>query len=223
MIKNIETDYNGLKFRSRLEARWAVFFETLRIKYDYEVEGFQIDNTKYLPDFYLPELKYWIEIKPYLTEENTRKMRVFAEEQCKIQQEHSFFVIGGSISIPKDCLGDGSPEAEVFGYSYDNSYRWCECLDCGLVGLSYDARADRLPCKECDICAMILRGYYDNVDESKYEDKERLKLLTNGICPKHGVAKHNGCKRHSPNLDKDYNGNSNRLVAAYTAARSFRF
>ena len=52
MIKPIETEYNGYRFRSRLEARWAVFFDALGIKYEYEPEGYTLeDGTKYLPDF----------------------------------------------------------------------------------------------------------------------------------------------------------------------------
>ena len=55
-IKAIETDYNGYKFRSRLEARWAVFFDAAKIKYEYEPEGYELaDNERYLPDFYLPD------------------------------------------------------------------------------------------------------------------------------------------------------------------------
>ena len=64
-IKPIETHYNGYRFRSRLEARWAVFFDTLGIKYEYEPEGFELgDGTWYLPDFWLPDDECWIEIKP---------------------------------------------------------------------------------------------------------------------------------------------------------------
>lgn len=59
----IETRYAGYRFRSRIEARWAVFFDTLGIKYQYELEGFELDNVWYLPDFWLPEQQYWIEIK----------------------------------------------------------------------------------------------------------------------------------------------------------------
>ena len=63
-MKAIETKYNGYKFRSRLEARWAVFFDEMGIKYEYEPEGFEMsDGTKYLPDFYLPALDYYIEVK----------------------------------------------------------------------------------------------------------------------------------------------------------------
>ena len=64
MIKAIDTVYNGYKFRSRLEARWAVFFDTLSIDYEYEKEGFDLDGTWYLPDFWIPNWNCWIEIKP---------------------------------------------------------------------------------------------------------------------------------------------------------------
>ena len=51
-MKAIETMYNGYRFRSRLEARWAVFFDALGVKYEYEPEGFLLPSGKcYLPDF----------------------------------------------------------------------------------------------------------------------------------------------------------------------------
>ncbi|GMU51013.1 MAG: hypothetical protein AMXMBFR33_01590 [Candidatus Xenobia bacterium] len=68
-IQPVETEYNGYRFRSRLEARWAVFFDTLGIRYQYEPEGFVIDAyedekpRKYLPDFYIPTTKTWVEVK----------------------------------------------------------------------------------------------------------------------------------------------------------------
>lgn len=64
-VKAIETKYNGYRFRSRLEARWAVFFSTAQISYEYELEGFTMPSgTAYLPDFYLPEFDVYVEIKP---------------------------------------------------------------------------------------------------------------------------------------------------------------
>ena len=53
-IKPIETKYNGFRFRSRLEARWAIFFDMIGLKYEYEVEGFEMNGLRYLPDFYIP-------------------------------------------------------------------------------------------------------------------------------------------------------------------------
>lgn len=63
-LKAIETVYNGYRFRSRLEARWAVFFDFLGVEYEYEKEGFDLDGLKYLPDFWFPTEECWAEIKP---------------------------------------------------------------------------------------------------------------------------------------------------------------
>lgn len=47
----IQTRYKGYNFRSRLEARWAVFFDALGLAWEYEPEGFQLEAGWYLPDF----------------------------------------------------------------------------------------------------------------------------------------------------------------------------
>lgn len=64
-IKPIETRYAGCRFRSRLEARWAVFFDRLGIKWLYEPQGFEVGERRrrYLPDFHLPDLGTWVEVK----------------------------------------------------------------------------------------------------------------------------------------------------------------
>lgn len=60
----IETTYAGCRFRSRLEARWAVFFDHAEIDWSYEPEGQVLaDGTRYLPDFWLPRQRVWLEIK----------------------------------------------------------------------------------------------------------------------------------------------------------------
>jgi hypothetical protein len=63
-MQAIETEWKGYRFRSRLEARWAVFFNDLNVKWRYEPQGYEFDDgTKYLPDFFLPEREVWIEVK----------------------------------------------------------------------------------------------------------------------------------------------------------------
>lgn len=70
-MQAIETRYKGYRFRSRLEARWAVFFDALGIEWQYEPEGFILDDgTMYLPDFYLPLFDCYAEVKPRLFSEN---------------------------------------------------------------------------------------------------------------------------------------------------------
>lgn len=65
MISAIETSYKGYRFRSRLEARWAVFFDALDIEWEYEPQGYKVGPNKrpYLPDFLLPKLRAFVEVK----------------------------------------------------------------------------------------------------------------------------------------------------------------
>jgi hypothetical protein len=63
-ITALPTTYAGITFRSRLEADWAHTLDHHRIPWQYEPEGFHLtDGTKYLPDFYLPSVQGWLEIK----------------------------------------------------------------------------------------------------------------------------------------------------------------
>ena len=59
-----ETIFDGHRFRSRLEARWAVFFKTLGIIYEYQREAFELPSGWFLPAFWLPVEKCWIHIAP---------------------------------------------------------------------------------------------------------------------------------------------------------------
>lgn len=80
-IKPIETHYKGYRFRSRLEARWAVFFDALGVKWEYEAEGYTLkDGSFYLPDFWFPDHKWHGEVKPsgdLITQQEKDKMRLF--------------------------------------------------------------------------------------------------------------------------------------------------
>ncbi len=63
-IKAIETRYKGYRFRSRLEARWAVFLDALGVSWEYERQGYSLPSGPYLPDFWLAGTNAWLEIKP---------------------------------------------------------------------------------------------------------------------------------------------------------------
>ena len=63
--RTIPTFYEGYNFRTRLEARWAVFFDHLGVQWDYESEGYELGNgLRYLPDFWLPNNNMWLDVKP---------------------------------------------------------------------------------------------------------------------------------------------------------------
>lgn len=62
-IEPIPTAYNGVLYRSRTEARWAVFFDAIGLAAQYEAEGLVIRQGAYLPDFWLPGVRMFMEVK----------------------------------------------------------------------------------------------------------------------------------------------------------------
>jgi hypothetical protein len=203
-LKPIETHYLGCRFRSRLEARWAVFFEALGIKWWYEPEGFSLrydykefvanraillemtgdeplyeilrqtfkhldgKEYSYLPDFYLPELNYWIEVKgPNPNREEIEKAfmlnqlalnsskekiagaKTDAERMRAIQEviHQGVYIIYGDVPWPYPSQKGG-----IFGYSG---------FDSGSVALALlrmaKAGAEEPPIKEPEYRG-LLRG-----------------------------------------------------------------
>lgn len=60
----LPTIYRGTQFRSLLEASWAATLDSLNIVWEYEPTTFDLPSgVKYLPDFHLPEIGTWIEVK----------------------------------------------------------------------------------------------------------------------------------------------------------------
>lgn len=63
-IRSKPCKYRGRVYRSRHEARWAVFFEKIGIKAEYEPSDFK----GWSPDFLImADMPVYIEIKPYLS------------------------------------------------------------------------------------------------------------------------------------------------------------
>lgn len=60
----LPTIYRGTQFRSLLEASWAATLDSLNIVWEYEPTTFDLaSGVKYLPDFHLPEIGTWLEVK----------------------------------------------------------------------------------------------------------------------------------------------------------------
>jgi len=121
MIKAIETRWNGYRFRSRLEARWAVFLQEIGLKWDYEPEGFQTKAGWYLPDFWLPEIGVWVEVKPdhtskKINEGDMDKMLFFVFESRQpllildgTPAAKIYKIINPCMLCGTDCDGDWDP------------------------------------------------------------------------------------------------------------------
>lgn len=167
MIKSIDTFYNGYRFRSRLEARWAVFFDTLSIKWEYEPEGFVLSNGEnYLPDFKVKGINsicHWSEIKP-LGDPGNGKLEQFEKDynsQFKppdYNLDVFFSLLSGD---PWDVLGSSIESIEDYYFNVTDSpsqYYYFKgkvlCPRCGHIGFMeiYDFEKSKLGfiCYPCD-------------------------------------------------------------------------
>lgn len=95
MINAIKTKYHGIEFRSRIEARWAVYFDLCGCEWEYEPEGFKIElydgkTINYLPDFLLhnvrgrniPESGLFVEVKGVMSDFDNLKINAFTSPTC---------------------------------------------------------------------------------------------------------------------------------------------
>jgi hypothetical protein len=159
-MKAIETLYNGNYFRSRLEAKWAYFFDWAEIKYVYEPEGFASDDGKhkYLPDFFLPKTYQrgynkgvYIEIKPEIHEIEYDKYKWFDKPLNLFKgmpDLHIWGVWDDPNYFSKECGG-----TEI-GMSYDNPMHIWKCKECGASKIEF-AEGNYDWCPECE------KGTYD--------------------------------------------------------------
>ena len=148
----IETIYNGLRFRSRLEARWAVFYDTIGVDYEYEPEGYKLDGVKYLPDFWITHLKCFIEIKGIITEDSNIKASQLAEQSKCMVYVFSEIPNPQSPSSNDSCYNTKCGAEAFFAEGSDWPYLWCECRECKEVGIEFDGRSSRIKhLKNCSI------------------------------------------------------------------------
>ena len=144
-------EFDGIKYRSRNEARWAIFFKELGITFAYEEEGFDLGGgIRYLPDFHIPfqdkfRRDMYFEIKPsasgliIVDEQDNKKIEALSN--------HVFISVLGSVhdylhKIYSECSG-----YDFMGPSFgDCDYLFCACKFCGAIGFEYLGRAERMNC-----------------------------------------------------------------------------
>lgn len=178
MLKAIETYYKGYRFRSRLEARWAVFFDSLKIKWQYEPEGLILsDGTYYLPDFYLPESDSFFEVKGLMTDKDAHKIEQLIEDTNKC-------VTVGYANCEFEATNENGPTKELVDKDYSRLYR------CGRCGAWFFHGLDcfYLPC--CGDFSWDVVGSFDfnsDVDTRRTVFFDHAVATGNGLLTKGGA------------------------------------
>ena len=141
-IPAIPTPYGGVLFRSRTEARWALFWDQLEIKWEYEPQGFITRaGDPYLPDFLaFPALgRLWVEIKGRWESDpgGVAKWRRFADDRPQPSRavlcegppsiEGRYLVVGGDENQPNPVKGGWDDDTQqwrpcVSGHHFDLTF-----------------------------------------------------------------------------------------------------
>jgi hypothetical protein len=72
--------YKGIKMRSSWEIAYAKYLDKNKIKWQYEPKTFDLGDTTYTPDFYLPETDTYVEIKGYWRDDAKKKFKMFQKK-----------------------------------------------------------------------------------------------------------------------------------------------
>jgi hypothetical protein len=131
----IKTTYNGIEFKSKLEAKIALFLDALKIKWEYEPKVFALSNgVIYIPDFFLSELNTWLEVKGDIQEHNKEISRIFVEnnksELILISNKNAFWFSGRDEAGIEDdvvLVGECSNCKSIFFCSNLGSYYCRKC------------------------------------------------------------------------------------------------
>lgn len=89
----IQTYYKGIRFRSRLEATWAAFFDLCGWQWEYE----PCDFAGWIPDFELTfenEVPVYVEVKPWSS--RSRVVQEKAWEGCGWLGGHALLLVLGT-------------------------------------------------------------------------------------------------------------------------------
>jgi hypothetical protein len=91
----IKTTFKGVEYKSRFEADIAYSLDKIGWEFMYEPVSILLPNCgiHYIPDFYVPAIRLWIESRGYESEKGEAQIQSFAKY---IKNEWVQFVHGGS-------------------------------------------------------------------------------------------------------------------------------
>lgn len=135
-MRGIQTRYGGCIFRSRLEARWAAFFDLLDWPWEYE----PLDLAGYIPDFVLtfPHAPVLVEVKDEFDTDGLA--RAAARKIDASGWQHDALIVGASWKVRGDW-----DDSRVIGWHLEGGGRdsgwaegfWHHCLKCKCVSFHH--------------------------------------------------------------------------------------
>jgi hypothetical protein len=150
-IKAIPTRFNGNNFRSRIEARWSIFFNEIGIEYEYEPAPYRLEGgVWYLPDFWIPYLQSFIEIKGG---KPTRE-EVWKAKQLAILTRRPVYIFWGHFGVPSRQYVRNATDSAYIYRPYiqrgkikvvsDYAHWWCECSYCHTISIQFEGATNEI-------------------------------------------------------------------------------
>jgi hypothetical protein len=147
---NIPTAYKGINFRSRLEAKYAVMFDELGWRWEYE----PIDLKGWIPDFVIEGVKpIYVEVKPIFKFDESLGAEIANALALKWEDDYP---------------GDFPHEALIVGASLPQNNFSCPGLGWLWEGYWSPSHVFELPAGGYDLCHDTntyrgrITGYYDS-------------------------------------------------------------
>ncbi|MFI9465708.1 hypothetical protein [Streptomyces xiamenensis] len=147
MIDSIETHYGGVDFRFQAGADWASTLDDLGVAWEYEPQAITLPSgAVYIPDFWLPELGTWIEVKGHGIPRIEKAHELAATRACRCEGDCTCQWPGGELVV----IGRAATEC------YDRTHRaWCRGGHLNWDG--HPRPSWLLRCPECDKTGWVAR------------------------------------------------------------------
>ena len=154
-LKPIPTEYNGILYRSKLEAKWAAYFTMCGAVFEYEPQAFDLgDGIKYLPDFCVKNVRsvhggfgdqlwenslvypeFWFECKGVMSDYDAEKIRRF-RDAIRFGYSCPFYVLDRTpLQMHNDFHGYGGSCFEFGPIDGDDEFPFVIGAPIGLGGL----------------------------------------------------------------------------------------
>lgn len=165
-IPAIKTEYRGIVFRSKLEAKYARAFDLLGIAWAYEDRNFIFDDwTCYAPDFYMPEVDTYFEVKGVFDCESKHKVESLARIGNRV-------VVGGADGSM--MIFDGTRYGYFAQFGDIDEAILTSCNSCGRAFfVGNGAGWDCVACGEYD-GDHHLASWHTNIFDAAYGDSDAV-------------------------------------------------
>ena len=154
-VQAITTMYDGIEYRSRLEARWAAFFHRLKWQFTYE----PFDGNGYIPDFLIHgDFPMLIEVKPAVTPDDFTAPIEKIDRGLKDVWDGRILIVGLD---PLPYLTSDYDRSPVAGFLRESINPYEPDDLCWNHGLWHPSSTPLSVCHEYMSYACSPSGYYD--------------------------------------------------------------